>query len=87
MFIFEIIPSYIFPLLNGFNVFCLASQHASPSVQDVFTNIFGGAENNEGLGLFSLTFNWQYILSQLVPGASRILVHADHTVTELRAFL
>ncbi|KAI0265053.1 oligopeptide transporter [Gloeopeniophorella convolvens] len=61
MFIWEIIPSYIFPLLNGFSIFCLASQHAKPSVQDAFTNIFGGADGNEGLGLFSLSFDWQYI--------------------------
>ncbi|KAI9447707.1 OPT oligopeptide transporter protein-domain-containing protein [Lactarius indigo] len=42
-------------------IFCLASRHASPRVQDVFTNIFGGADGNEGLGLFSLSFDWQYI--------------------------
>ncbi|KAN0128570.1 OPT superfamily oligopeptide transporter [Lactarius tabidus] len=63
MFVYEIIPSYIFPLLNGFSIFCLASQHTSPRVQDVFTNIFGGADGNEGLGLFSLSFDWQYITS------------------------
>ncbi|KAH9972971.1 oligopeptide transporter [Lactifluus volemus] len=61
MFIYEILPSYIFPLLNGLNIFCLTSQHASPGVQNVFTNIFGGANANEGLGLFSLGFDWQYI--------------------------
>ncbi|KAH9042868.1 oligopeptide transporter [Lactarius hengduanensis] len=61
MFVYEIIPSYIFPLLNGFSIFCLASQHAPTRVQDVFTNIFGGADGNEGLGLFSLSFDWQYI--------------------------
>ncbi|KAA1466657.1 OPT superfamily oligopeptide transporter [Dentipellis sp. KUC8613] len=61
MFIYEIIPSYIFPFLNGFSIFCLASQHASPKTQDVFTNIFGGADGNEGLGLLSLSFDWQYI--------------------------
>jgi hypothetical protein len=66
MFIYEIIPAYIFPLLNGFSIFCLASQHASPNVQDVVTNIFGGADSNEGLGLFSLSFDWQYIGSALV---------------------
>ena len=66
MFTYEIIPSYIFPLLNGFNIFCLSSQHASPSVQNAFTNIFGGADSNEGLGLFSLSFDWQYIGSGLV---------------------
>ncbi|KAH9002451.1 OPT oligopeptide transporter protein-domain-containing protein [Lactarius hatsudake] len=56
MFVYEIIPSYIFPLLNGFSIFCLASQHASPRVQDVFTNIFGGADGNEGLVEFSFAF-------------------------------
>ncbi|KAI0316557.1 oligopeptide transporter [Amylostereum chailletii] len=61
MLAFEIVPSYLFPLLNGFSIFCLASQHASPSVQDVFTNIFGGSDGNEGLGLLSLSFDWQYI--------------------------
>jgi hypothetical protein len=61
MFIYEIIPAYIFPLLNGISIFCLASQHASPGVQNVFTNLFGGADSNEGLGLFSMSFDWQYI--------------------------
>ncbi|TFY79230.1 hypothetical protein EWM64_g4787 [Hericium alpestre] len=63
MFIYEIIPSYIFPFLNGFSIFCLASQHASPATRDVFTNIFGGSDGNEGLGLLSLSFDWQYITS------------------------
>jgi OPT oligopeptide transporter protein len=80
MFTYEIIPSYIFPFLNGFNIFCLSSQHASPSVQDAFTNIFGGADSNEGLGLFSLSFDWQYIGSGSVPSACDTPIHADHTV-------
>ena len=67
MFVYEIIPSYIFPLLNGVSIFCLASQGTSPIVQDVFTNIFGGADGNEGLGLFSVSFDWQYITSMSVP--------------------
>ncbi|KAF8464965.1 oligopeptide transporter [Russula ochroleuca] len=66
MFTYEIIPAYMFPFLNGFNIFCLSSQHASPSVQDAFTNIFGGADSNEGLGLFSLSFDWQYIGSEFM---------------------
>jgi hypothetical protein len=75
MFIYEIIPSYIFPLLNGFSIFCLASQHASPSVQNVFTNIFGGADANEGLGLFSLSFDWQNIGSASVSRVRDISMH------------
>ena len=77
MFTYEVIPSYIFPLLNGINIFCLASQHASPNVQNVFTNIFGGANGNEGLGLFSLGFDWQYIGSVSVSSADDISIHAD----------
>ncbi|KAG8768545.1 hypothetical protein FRC12_005500, partial [Ceratobasidium sp. 428] len=63
MAVYEIFPQYIFPLLNGFSVFCLASQKASDNVRVVFTNIFGGISGNEGLGLFSLSFDWQYITS------------------------
>ncbi|KAF8635447.1 hypothetical protein AX15_000427 [Amanita polypyramis BW_CC] len=66
MFVYEVIPSYIFPLLNGFSIFCLASQHGSQKVVDVFTNIFGGGNANEGLGLLSLSFDWQYIGSQFM---------------------
>ncbi|KAL0960204.1 hypothetical protein HGRIS_011837 [Hohenbuehelia grisea] len=61
MFAYEIIPSYIFPLLNGFSVFCLSSQNGSQNTINAFTNIFGGAAGNEGLGLLSLSFDWQYI--------------------------
>jgi hypothetical protein len=61
MFIYEIFPAYIFPLLNGFSIVCLASQHASPNTVDVLTNLFGGANSNEGLGFLSFSFDWQYI--------------------------
>ncbi|KAG7448856.1 oligopeptide transporter [Guyanagaster necrorhizus] len=61
MFIYEVIPSYVFPLLNGFSIFCLASRKASAATVDIFTNIFGGASSNEGLGLLNLSLDWQYI--------------------------
>ncbi|KAG6812896.1 hypothetical protein H0H92_015631 [Tricholoma furcatifolium] len=61
MFCYEVIPAYIFPLLNGINIFCLASQHASQKTIDVFTNLFGGTDANEGLGFLSFSFDWQYI--------------------------
>ncbi len=64
MFVYEVIPSYVFPLLNGFSIFCLASQKASATTIDVFTNIFGGASSNEGLGLLNLSLDWQYIGSK-----------------------
>ncbi|KAF9051472.1 oligopeptide transporter [Panaeolus papilionaceus] len=61
MFVYEIIPAYMFPLLNGVNIFCLASQKAPASTVNFFTNLFGGTDGNEGLGLASLSFDWQYI--------------------------
>ncbi|KAF8588166.1 OPT superfamily oligopeptide transporter [Ramaria rubella] len=59
--IYELIPAYIFPTLNGFSIPCLASQGASDSTRTIFTNIFGGSEGNEGLGFLSLSFDWQYL--------------------------
>lgn len=45
-----------FRTLTGVSIFCLADRH-SPW----FTRVFGGAAGNEGLGLFSLCFDWAYI--------------------------
>ena len=50
-----------FPVLNGISIPCLASQGAGDSVRKTFTNIFGGSVANEGLGLLSLSFDWQYL--------------------------
>ena len=61
MLAYEILPAYVFPLLNGVNIFCLASQKAPKLTMDAFTSLFGGASGNEGLGLFSLSFDWQFI--------------------------
>lgn len=55
---------YIFPLLTGLSIFCLANQRNSD-----FTRIFGGSNGNEGLGLFSLCFDWQYISGGVNPMA------------------
>lgn len=68
MFFYEVLPAYIFPLLNGISVFCLASQSASSRVVDVFTNLFGGTNGNEGLGFLNVSFDWQYIGSSYVSG-------------------
>ncbi|KZT18640.1 oligopeptide transporter [Neolentinus lepideus HHB14362 ss-1] len=72
MFCYEIIPAYIFPLLNGLSVFCLSAHWAqgtgkiSQGAVDTITNIFGGADGNEGLGLLSLSLDWQYIGSSFM---------------------
>ncbi|KAA8569870.1 hypothetical protein EYC84_002213 [Monilinia fructicola] len=63
MFAYEFLPAYIFPWLNSVSIPCLAAMHATGSKAAVLTNLFGGATNNEGLGLFSLSFDWQYITS------------------------
>ena len=54
--VWEWFPQYIMPALTGISVFCLANRRSL-----VFTNIFGGTSGNEGLGLLSLSFDWQYI--------------------------
>ncbi|EFQ93896.1 hypothetical protein CFE70_006939 [Pyrenophora teres f. teres 0-1] len=63
MFVYEFFPAYIFPWLNSVSVPCLAAAHATGSKAATLTNLFGGARNNEGLGLFNLSFDWQYITS------------------------
>ena len=61
MFVYEVIPSYIFPLLNGINIICLATQKAPSGAVDVITNLFGGTNGNEGLGFAAISLDWQYI--------------------------
>ncbi|CAK1365402.1 unnamed protein product [Cercospora beticola] len=62
MFFWEIVPEWIMPLLIGVSVFCLADQHSI-----VFSNIFGGASGNEGLGVLSICLDWNYIASFQSP--------------------
>ncbi|KAI0057185.1 OPT superfamily oligopeptide transporter [Artomyces pyxidatus] len=64
IFFWEILPEWMFPLLTGFSIFCLANKN---SVN--FTYIFGGSNGNEGLGLLSLCFDWQYISGGYNPFA------------------
>lgn len=64
LFFWEIIPQWIFPLLVGFSIFCLAQQKHQSTV---FTNFFGGANGNEGLGFGSICFDWLYISGGLGP--------------------
>ncbi|CAO3598541.1 unnamed protein product [Absidia cylindrospora] len=55
-FVYAFIPEYMFPLLGGFSVFCLAK---NDSVW--FTRLFGGSNVNEGLGILSLSFDWNFL--------------------------
>ncbi|KAJ6623963.1 OPT oligopeptide transporter protein-domain-containing protein [Mycena sp. CBHHK59/15] len=56
IFFWEILPEWMFPLLTGFSIFCLANPRSAD-----FTRVFGGSNGNEGLGLLSICFDWQYI--------------------------
>jgi len=83
MFLYEIIPAYMFPLLNGVNVVCLASQKASSKTRDIITNLFGGADGNEGLGLLSISFDWQYISSTYRQFIVQFLLETLNPLTSL----
>ena len=54
--VWELFPQYVMPVLTGVSIFCLARRDNL-----VFTNIFGGTSGNEGLGVLSICFDWQYI--------------------------
>lgn len=63
MGIYEILPAYIFPTLNSVSNPCLAAMHTRGKLARTLANVFGGAQSNQRLGLFSLLFDWQYITS------------------------
>lgn len=46
----------MFPLLGGFSIFCLAKDDSV-----WFTRLFGGTNVNEGLGILSLSFDWNFL--------------------------
>lgn len=56
VFCWEIIPQWIFPLLTGVTIFCLIDHSHHP-----IRNLFGGSNNNEGMGLFAVCFDWNLI--------------------------
>ncbi|KAJ6631858.1 peptide transporter MTD1 [Mycena sp. CBHHK59/15] len=56
IFIWEWFPEFIAPTLTGISIFCLAKRN-SPWV----SRIFGGAAGNEGLGVFALCLDWNYV--------------------------
>ncbi|KAF9241516.1 OPT oligopeptide transporter protein-domain-containing protein [Melanogaster broomeanus] len=64
IFVWEIFPEWIFPLLTGFSIFCLANPNSA-----AFSRVFGGSNGNEGLGLLSICFDWQYISGGVNPMA------------------
>ncbi|KAJ5364810.1 OPT oligopeptide transporter [Penicillium cataractarum] len=78
MTIYEFLPAYIFPWLNSVSIpswSCLAAQKATGSKAAVLTNHFGGATNNEGLGLFSLCLDLQFITSSQTSMPLKFQLH------------
>lgn len=63
MLLYEIVPEWMFPLLIGFSPVCIS--HAGKNA--VISRLFGGTNNNEGLGFFSFCFDWNYISSTANP--------------------
>lgn len=59
IFFWELLPEYIMPILTGVSIFCLAKRDSM-----VFTNVFGGSNGNEGLGILSIGLDWQLISSK-----------------------
>ncbi|KAJ7764345.1 OPT oligopeptide transporter protein-domain-containing protein [Mycena metata] len=56
IFCWEWFPEFIAPTLTGISIFCLAKRDSA-----WFTRIFGGAAGNEGLGVFALCLDWNYV--------------------------
>ncbi|OJA20503.1 hypothetical protein AZE42_11975 [Rhizopogon vesiculosus] len=64
IFIWELLPEWIFPLLTGFSIACLSAPN-----NVVVSQVFGGSNGNEGLGFLSISFDWQYISDIVNPMA------------------
>ncbi|KAI9844590.1 MAG: hypothetical protein M1838_002114 [Thelocarpon superellum] len=62
VFVWEAFPQYLMPIMTGLSVFCLTHRD-----DQTITNIFGGSNGNEGLGLLSLCLDWQYIARSMSP--------------------
>jgi len=85
MSVYEFFPAYIFPFLNSVSIPCLAAMHATGSKAAVLTNLFGGSINNEGLGLFNFSFDWQYVRRRSCTEATKLneLTLTDHLFQHL----
>ncbi|KAF9232970.1 OPT oligopeptide transporter protein-domain-containing protein [Melanogaster broomeanus] len=62
IFCWEIVPTWMFPLVTAFSVVCLADNGKSAFVR----NLFGAGSSNEGLGFLSFGFDW-ILITQAYP--------------------
>jgi OPT family oligopeptide transporter len=58
LFCWHVFPAYIMPLLAGISIFCLTHQNSL-----LITNLFGGSMANEGLGVLSISLDWNMLTS------------------------
>ncbi|KAI0364037.1 OPT oligopeptide transporter [Pilatotrama ljubarskyi] len=72
VFCWEIVPQWMFPLLTGVSIFCLADNHST-----VIRNVFGGGSNNEGMGLLSWSFDWNLITSDCLFNPLWLQINQD----------
>ena len=56
MFVWEVFPQYLMPVMTDISIFCLGRRDSL-----VFTNLFGGSNGNEGLGFLAWCMDWQYV--------------------------
>ncbi|GAA6061462.1 hypothetical protein JCM10212_005665 [Sporobolomyces blumeae] len=56
IFCWEWIPEFVAPTLTGISIFCLARRNSA-----WVTRIFGGSNGDEGLGMFALCLDWNYV--------------------------
>lgn len=61
-FLWELVPSWIAPIFQGVSIPCLINRDSL-----IVTNLFGGVQNNEGLGILGLCFDWNYIAGMNSP--------------------
>ncbi|KAI6103066.1 OPT oligopeptide transporter protein-domain-containing protein, partial [Pisolithus croceorrhizus] len=57
IFCWEIVPTWMFPLLTAVSAVCIIDNGRSSFVR----NLFGAGSSNEGLGLLSFAFDWTLI--------------------------
>lgn len=53
----EWLPEFIAPTLTGVSIFCLAGMKTKAD-NVWWSRVFGGSYPNQGMALFSLTFDW-----------------------------
>lgn len=59
--IWQVFPTYIMPLLTSVSIPCLATIGSPSATRKIVSTIFGGASANQGMGMLSLSLDWNLI--------------------------